>query len=293
MRLTDIGTRTRLRMVFILGALLLATISPVAFANQPARPEPGERSQTCVGWVASLSRTQSLAAPAGDRPTSIQRHGETVIPNGRIITPAGTSLTVAPHPYGLTISPDGKTVVTANSGVSPFSISVASGVDSSTPSVRQIPPGISPAPDVLNAVFMGLAIAQDNRTLYASGGNDGTIAMFDLASGARTATIDVNVPAGGRAWKDSYIGDLKLSPDGKTLWALDQANFRIVGVDLASQSVAKVAATGRYPFGLALTPDGKTAYVANVGMYQYSFGELCRNTVTDITTAILWHDMGA
>jgi DNA-binding beta-propeller fold protein YncE len=34
-----------------------------------------------------------------------------------------------------------------------------------------------------------------------------------------------------------------------------------------------VLRTGRYPFGLALSPDGERAYVANVGMFEYSYVE--------------------
>ncbi|HMI65498.1 MAG TPA: hypothetical protein VK517_05655, partial [Cyclobacteriaceae bacterium] len=56
-------------------------------------------------------------APAGDQFTAIHRDGATVIPNGRIITPTGKQITVAPHPFGLTLSPDGSTIITANSGV--------------------------------------------------------------------------------------------------------------------------------------------------------------------------------
>ena len=141
------------------------------------------------------------------------------------------------------------------------------------PTVRQMPEGAKNDEGVLKAVFMGLAITADNRTLYAAGGNEGNILIFDLPTMTRIAIINLNVAVGGRTWKDSYIGDLKLAPDGKMLWAVDQANFRLVGVDLVTKRVAKVAPTGRYPFGVALMPDGKTAYVANVGMYQYAFVE--------------------
>ena len=67
-------------------------------------------------WIAS--------APAGERFVSIDQSGETVIPNGRLLTPSGKSIVVAPHPYGLTLSPDGNTAVTANSGTSPLSITI-------------------------------------------------------------------------------------------------------------------------------------------------------------------------
>ncbi len=43
-----------------------------------------------------------ISAPAGDRPAKIDKDGKTVIPNGRILTPTGKCVTVAPHPYGLT-----------------------------------------------------------------------------------------------------------------------------------------------------------------------------------------------
>lgn len=56
-------------------------------------------------------------------------------------------------------------------------------------------------------------------------------------------------------------------------YALDQANFRLVGVDVAAGTVTSVLRTGRYPFGLALSPDGRKAYVANVGMFEYSYVE--------------------
>ncbi len=50
-----------------------------------------------------------ISAPAGEQYVSIDKNGQTIIPNGRIIKPAGKSIVVAPHPYGLALSPDGNT----------------------------------------------------------------------------------------------------------------------------------------------------------------------------------------
>jgi len=49
-----------------------------------------------------------FSAPAGNLYTSINKNGITVLPNGRLLTPAGKSLVVAPHPFGLALSRDGK-----------------------------------------------------------------------------------------------------------------------------------------------------------------------------------------
>ena len=63
-------------------------------------------------------------APAGERFTRIDRDGETVLPNGRLLTPTGRQIPTAPHPFGLALSPDGTVLVTVNGGVVPFSLTV-------------------------------------------------------------------------------------------------------------------------------------------------------------------------
>jgi YVTN family beta-propeller protein len=213
-------------------------------------------------WVAG--------APAGDAYTAVDRAGRTVLPNGRLLTPRGRGLTVAPHPYGLTLSPDGGVAVTANSGVRPFSISIIRDVAGANPSVQQVPEGAKTDEGVLAAVFMGLAIAPDGGTLYVGGGQEGTVILFDLASGERIGEIDANGTFWERRYEDSYIGDLVLSRDGRTLYAVDQTNFRLIIVDVAARRLVASVRVGRYPFGVTLTPDETRVYVANVGMYEYA-----------------------
>lgn len=82
-----------------------------------------------------------ISAPSGDEFAKIDREGKTVIPNGRYIIPAGKSIVTAPHPYGLTLSPDGNIAVTANSGTSPLSITIIRDLLSQHPEVQQVPPG--------------------------------------------------------------------------------------------------------------------------------------------------------
>ncbi len=43
----------------------------------------------------------------------------------------------------------------------------------------------------------------------------------------------------------------------------------MVRIDLATRKITASVKVGRQPFGLSLSPDGKTAFVANVGMYEY------------------------
>lgn len=216
-------------------------------------------------WIAT--------APAGSRFVEIDHENETVIPNGRILTPAGKSIVVAPHPFGLTLSPDGNTAVTANSGTNPLSITIVRNILSENPEVQQIPPGPSTDKGVLASVFMGLAISKDNSVVYVAGGQENCIYVFDLNTGEKKSKIDCSFVGEQADYSDGYIGDLTLSNDGKKIYAVDQIGFRMVVVDTETEELDYNIPVGRYPFGICLSPDEKKVYVANVGMFQYSMLE--------------------
>jgi DNA-binding beta-propeller fold protein YncE len=227
-----------------------------------------------AGWPQASDPKQvsgsSLSAPAGNRPTKIDPNGETVLPSGRLITPLGKQVKVAPHPYGLVLSPNGKTLVTVNSGTKPFSVSIITGLGDPQPQVAQIPPGFDSTDADPESVFLGAAIAPDNHTLYISEGDNGKIGIFDLVTHQRLDALSLDGTYLGATYKDSLTGAILLTRDGRHLLALDLAHFRLVIVDTQSKQILSSISVGRMPFGLALSPDGKRAYVSNVGMFQYS-----------------------
>ncbi len=208
--------------------------------------------------------------PAGDELTHIDKNGKTVIPNGRYITPVGKTITTAPHPYGLALSPDNNIAVTANSGIKPLSITIIRDLLSDNPKVQQVPPGPSTDEGVLASVFMGLAVAPDNKTIYVSGGQENCIYMFDVMTGEKKGKIDCSFVSDEVDYSHGYIGDLTITKDGKAIYAVDQIGFRMVVVDAESKKLKYSVPVGRYPFGICLSPDEKKAYVANVGMFRYA-----------------------
>jgi YVTN family beta-propeller protein len=214
-------------------------------------------------WIAS--------SPSGDEITKIDKIGITVLPNGRLVTPSGKNIMTAPHPYGLTLSPDGKVAVTANSGTNPLSITIVRDIMSDQPEVQQVPPGPATDKGVLASVFMGLAIAPDNQTIYVAGGQENKVYLFDVNTGAKKDSIDCSFTAGGIDYSHGYIGDMKMSKDGKTLYAVDQIGFRMVIMNTKTRTLIHSVPVGRYPFGICLSPDEKKAYVANVGMFEYNY----------------------
>ncbi|MEM7373512.1 MAG: bifunctional YncE family protein/alkaline phosphatase family protein [Bacteroidota bacterium] len=204
-------------------------------------------------------------APADTAYCRIDPEGQTVLPNGRLIEPRGKTIPIAPHPYGLVLSPDGTVAITANSGTRPFSISILEDLDKDQVSVRQIPDGPLNDEGLLSAVFMGLAISPDNQTVYVAGGQENVVFVFDIASDTKLDSIDCS-----REGYSGYIGDMVLNKAGSQLYAVDQVGFELLILDTKTRSVAQRIPVGRYPFGVCLSPDEQTAYVANVGMFEYS-----------------------
>ena len=256
--------RPALALALLLVAAALAGAG-VQAASATCTPAPAFR-----GWVERLRATEAFSSPAGDRPAAIDRAGTTVLPSGRLLTPAGTVTTVGPHPYGLAVSLDGRTVATSNSGSAPFSVSLVTGADGPAPVVRTVLPRATGGE--VPTVFMGLAFSPDGLTLYASGGGSGKLQVIDVASGQVTTTVDLNTDLDGRTYQSSFLGDLALSPDGSRLYVVDQANFRLVEVAVAITGLQPLRSlpTGRYPFSVTLSPDGQHAFVAAVGTYEYS-----------------------
>lgn len=211
-----------------------------------------------------------ISSPSTLDYVKIDKEGVTVIPNGRHLTPEGKCIITAPHPYGLALSPDGNTAITANSGTNPLSITIIRKILSDHPEIQQVPPGPSTDRGVLSSVFMGLAVSPDNEKIYVAGGQENKIFVFDLLNGEKIDELDCAFTSDSLDYSHGYIGDLKLSKDGKTLFAVDQIGFRMVILDTETKELLYSVPVGRYPFGICLSPDEKKAYVANVGMFEYA-----------------------
>jgi YVTN family beta-propeller protein len=211
-----------------------------------------------------------LEAPAGERAARIDPAGETVLPNGRLLTPLGRQVTTAPHPFGLALSADGEVLITLNGGVVPFSLTVVRQPETDSPQASQIPPRTETDKRRLPSAFLGVAVDTQRQLVYASGGDFGTVKVFDLGTGARKLAIDLSTAEE----RNSFTTDLALSPDGLWLCALDLAHYRLVVVDTVRREAVASVRVGRNPFALTLSRDGRRAYVANMGTFQYSLLEL-------------------
>jgi DNA-binding beta-propeller fold protein YncE len=216
----------------------------------------------CPAYAFTQKTVQVLEVPGKSSYTAIHSDHFAVLPSGRYVKPAGELVRITHDPFGMAVSPDGSKVVTLHNGV--FSI-----INTGNLGVTRVPSYDKKIPSPLGAgSFLGVAIAKDNRTLYLSGGDNGAVIVYDMLTMTRRDSISLNGLVGDEKFDDSFTSDLLLLDNGKLL-VLDRGNFRMVVVDARTRKLEGSVKTGRQPFGIALSPDKKTVFVANVGMYEY------------------------
>ena len=235
--------------------------------------------------VLAQSKKQTvLQVPAKNKFCSIQTNGISILPSGRFVTPAGETIRITHDPFGLAISPNGKKAVTLHNGVftiidiatlqhirvpgynntinSPLAHSPLGGNEPT----QTLPQKTLTSP-LPKGSFLGVAFAADSKTVYLSGGDNGAVIAYDIENFIRLDSISLNGLINGVLFDDSFTSDLVLN--NNELLILDRGNFRLVRYNLSQQKITASIAVGRQPFGLAISADKKTAFVANVGVYAY------------------------
>lgn len=206
---------------------------------------------------------KTLQVPAENQFSNINTEGVSILSSGRFVTPVGQVTRITRGAFGLAISPDEKrAVVLHHNGV----VTVMDLVKNE--SVR-VPSYDGKIPSLENETFLGVAFANDNRTVYLSGGDKGNVVVFDALSFKKLDTISLNGIFKGESYEDSFTSDLTINPVKNELLVLDRGNNRLVRIDILSKKITASIPVGRIPFGISLSKDGSKAFVANVGLYDY------------------------
>ncbi|HOG27813.1 MAG TPA: alkaline phosphatase family protein [Vicinamibacterales bacterium] len=200
-----------------------------------------------------------LEAPGRGEVPAIGADAATLI-SGRRVTPAGRTIRTQSYNWGMAVAPDQSRVAL----IRPSAIEIV-GLAPDAPSVRLPPYGEKPAKEFGEGTYMGVAFSPDNRLLYFGSANAGEIKAMDVASSRIVWTVSLD----GGGYRDSFAGDFALGADGQRLYALDQFNYRLAIVDVKRRAVVRSVRVGRNPFSVSLSPDGRHAWVTNVGMFEY------------------------
>ena len=191
---------------------------------------------------------------------------EARLPNGRTIAPEGDWHALAPYPFALAVRADGLQVILPSLGW-PFSLNIVDRPGSPDVSVTRIPATTENDPAV--EVHAGIAYSSDGRTLYDATGNSGAVDLLSIETRHWIARISLDGDTAGVKYAESFAANLVLSGDGRFLYVLDQANWRVVVIDVNSRERIASVPTGANPLAMALSADGRRLHVTNSGLFEY------------------------
>lgn len=239
------------------------------------------------------------------------------LPNGWAITPVGRSLELDDLPLNLVVSPSKKYLAVTNNGQSTQSISL---IDAASEKIL----------DTVHVAkaYLGLAFSEDEKTLYASGGNDNQILVYEIENQkldpAEPIILGepwpVKISPTGLALDDArsrvyvvtkedsslYICDTQtkktigklslgaaaytcvLSPDKKELYISVWGGSRVVIVNTETQKITAEIATNKNPNDLLLTRNGQFLYVANGNDNTVALIDLSKKQISETLTTSLF-----
>ena len=252
----------------------------------------------------SSSEHLTAPVPSADAtlPAGAVGDGTFVLPNGRLISPVGRQLTVQRYPTSIVAAPDGRLFV------STARTAAVQVVDPATMTIL--------SETSLNHHFSGLAIDAAGARLWVAGGHSETVLEFDvtgeapvqtraipafgypigltlssdeatlyvtMAQGKRVAVIDLATGTERESFNTGYYPHTVRIAESLGRAIVSNWGTSSVSVfELSSGALLADIAVGKGPEGLALAPDGVTAYVACSDVDRIDVVDLVNLTVTNV-----------
>ncbi len=175
------------------------------------------------------------------------------------VQPAGTQAALDSLPLSAAVSPDGRYLLALNAGTHPSISVVETGAMKETARVAIADAGL------------GLAFSPDGRRVYAGGGARNVVLEFTFSPAGELKPLR-EISAGQPATMN-FIGDVAVSPDGRTILAGDLFHDRVLVINAQSGQVTRALKSGRRPYRILFHPDGQSYFVsswADASVYEYS-----------------------
>ncbi len=189
------------------------------------------------------------------------------LPNGWSLTPVGRNFPLGDLPLNLVVSKSKKMMAVTNNGQGVHSIQLIDPVTETVLDTKIIAKG-----------WYGLAFSSDEKKLYASGGHDNWIMVYDIADKKLVANDSIVL---GKKWPN------KISPAGiaiddvkQLLYVVTKENNKLYIIDLATKKTVLEYQLGGEAYSCQLSPDQKQLYISCWGCDRVYFFDTEKRNVT-------------
>ncbi|MFD1820670.1 40-residue YVTN family beta-propeller repeat-containing protein [Pseudarcicella hirudinis] len=189
------------------------------------------------------------------------------LPNGWSLTPVGRSLPLNDLPLNLIVSPSHKYLAVSNNGQSTQSITLIDAVTEKVLDDVSIPKS-----------YLGLAFSDDEKTLYASAGNDNKIIVYSIENQKLVQKSEIVL---GKPWpnKISPVG-LCVDSERQLLYVVTKDDRSLYICDLKTNAVSKKVDLTNEAYTCMLSPNRKTLYISMWGGAKVAFFDTALQTLS-------------
>ena len=254
---------------------------------------------TAPGALAARAATTDTKGAATPYSTTGLYSNGALLPNGRLVNPAGTTVPLGDFPVATAVSPDGQIAVVSNAGQGEGSTPLQGNqslqvIDLGTDQVVQTIADQTNGKDTF--YNEGVAFSPDGRRVYVTGG--GNDAVYDYAvsgnrlhlAATRASTHKTGLPQLPElANAYGYSRNVAVTPDGSRLLVTNEQGGSVAAIDPKTGSIAWETQlpgsqeVGPYPAGIAITPDGKSALVTAQGQNVVYMFDVASGAVKGVT----------
>jgi YVTN family beta-propeller protein len=181
--------------------------------------------------------------------------GDTVTPIDLKTDKPGTPIVVGDGPQGIAITPDGTTAYVADAGAI---VSGQTGAIGKTVTPITLASGKALPPIPVGNAPVGIAVTPDGSAVYVTNANSGSVTP--IATATNTASPAVEVDGSPQA----------VAISGTTVWVADGAPHagptnNLTPIPISSGTAGHPITVGTALTGVAISPDGSTAWVVSSG----------------------------
>ncbi|MBC8111603.1 MAG: bifunctional YncE family protein/alkaline phosphatase family protein [Verrucomicrobia bacterium] len=198
--------------------------------------------------VMRCSTNKTTASQTTDSLTQVLAAKRITLPNGWMLTPVGKSLNLGDLPLNLALSNSRKLMAVTNNGQSKQTLQL---IDTENDKMTdEIPIAKS---------WLGLAFNSTDTKLYASGGNDNAVVIYNVES--QKLKRDTVIKLGENRTRISPAG-LCLDEKRNRLYVVAKDDSSLYACDLTTREVLKKIKLTAEPYTCMLSPSGLELYIS-------------------------------